>query len=223
MRCFRIDIRRRLALYVDGAVSAAKSRSIERHLLDCGSCRAAVVRLRDTRVLLRSMSPIEAPPLDVAALQAPGSWETVKPERARLNPIALFAHLAGDIAVATVLFVVFAFLYTHTAAARARVDWSTFRIVPLREIARTSDPHVITEGIVLEKIGETDERGIERFKLADPTHRQTFVVCEILDSKRIRIPPFGTHVRVYGVTRFDTRPEHQWFEIHPVLRLEVLD
>jgi hypothetical protein len=135
----------------------------------------------------------------------------------------LFAHLAGDIAIATILFGVFALLYTHTAAARGRFDWSSFRNVPLRELARTSDPHVITEGIMLEKIGDPDERGIRRFKLADPTHPHTFVICEVLDGDQMRIPAAGTRVRVYGVSRFDTREEHRWFEIHPVLKLEVLD
>lgn len=222
MSCFRIDVRRRLALYVDGGVSADQSRSVERHLLDCVSCRAAVVRLRETRSLLRAMSPREAPPLDVATLRAQRDLKAEKPQR-RTNLVSWFAHLAGDIAIATVLFGVFAFLYTHTAAARARFDWSSFRAVSLREIARTHDPHVITEGIVLETLGEPGEQGIRRFKLVDPADRRTFIVCEVLDGGGMRVPSPGAHVRVYGVTRFDTREEHQWFEIHPVLRMEVLD
>jgi hypothetical protein len=222
MSCFRIDVRRRLALYVDGGVSAARSRSIERHLLDCTSCRAAVVRLRETRALLRSMSSREAPPLDLVALRAQRNEETAKPVRVA-RVVSLLAHMAGDIAIAIVLFGIFAFLYTHTAAARARFDWSSFRAVPLSEIARTHDPHVITEGIVLETLKEPGERGIQRFKLVDAADRRTFIVCEVLDGGGMRVPPPGAHVRVYGVTRFDTRKEHQWFEIHPVLRMEVLD
>jgi hypothetical protein len=221
MSCFRIDVRRRLALYVDGGASAMKSRSIERHLLDCVSCRAQVVGLRETRALLLSMSPRIAPPLDVA-IHAQRSAEVQKAPRG-MRQFSLLVRMAGDIAVATVLFGVFVFLYTHTAAARARFDWSTFRSVPLREIARTDDPHVITEGIVLETLEEPDEAGVRRFKLVDPTDRRSFIVCEVLDGKRTRVPSAGARVRVYGVTRFDTRQDHQWFEIHPVLRLEVLD
>ena len=82
---------------------------------------------------------------------------------------------------------------------------------------------MVTEGIVLDQPGEPDERGVRRFKLADPSHRQAFVICEVFQGAGVRIPRTGTRVRVYGVTRFDSRPDHQWFEIHPVLKLEILD
>lgn len=222
MRCFRIDIRRRLALYVDGAASAAQSRSIESHLLDCVSCRAAVVGLRETRVLLRSLPTLEAPDLAISTLRERTVPEPAQPVPARPK-VHLLAHLAADLAAVAMLFAAFAFVYTHAAKAHARFNWSTFRFVPLRQIPRTGEPHVVTEGIVLDQNEEPDERGVRRFKLADPSHRQAFVVCEVLNGAGVRIPRTGTRVRVYGVTRYDSRPEHQWFEIHPVLKLDVLE
>ncbi|HET8774181.1 MAG TPA: zf-HC2 domain-containing protein [Thermoanaerobaculia bacterium] len=222
MTCFRFDIRRRLALYVDGAVTAAQSRSIESHLLDCVSCRAAVVGLRETKVLLRSLPSLDAPDLAMSTLplHERSAPEPAKPARPKTH---LLAHLAADIAAVAMLFAAFAFVYTHAAKAHARFNWSTFRFVPLRQIPRTGEPHVVTEGIVIDQNEEPDERGVRRFKLADPSHRQAFVICEVLNGAGVRIPPTGTRARVYGVTRFDSRPEHQWYEIHPVLKLEIIE
>ncbi len=49
-----------------------------------------------------------------------------------------------------------------------------------------------------------------------------FVVCEIIDSIKIQPPMVGSRVRVYGVSRFDNKEDHRWYEVHPVLNIEVV-
>jgi anti-sigma factor RsiW len=227
MACVRIDIRRSLPSYVNGELSSRKSERVEWHLLDCAACRSVVVRLRDTRALLQSMPSLTAAPLSPALLHAPGESERAfrrddSAARKRGNARTIVTRLAGDLAVAAAMFAVFAFFYTHSAAARARLDWSSFKAVRIPDLPRSQAPHVIAEGIVMENVSDSGEGGVSRFKLADPSNLQASVVCEVLDGEGMEVPPQGTRVRVYGVSRFDARQEHRWFEIHPVLRLEVV-
>ncbi|HEX8169895.1 MAG TPA: zf-HC2 domain-containing protein [Thermoanaerobaculia bacterium] len=214
MSCWRFDVRRNLFRYADGAASPRVVDKVERHLLDCVHCRATVMRLRGARTLLRGLPQLDAPMLNVRALRTRGLAAAKKPVHTWPK------RLAADFGIASAFFLVFAVLWAHAASARAsRRDWSSFRPIAIAELRDTSDPHVITEGIVAGMVGERDENGSARFKLADPNHRDRFVVCEILDAN-MRVPKDGTRVRVYGVSRYDSRPEHRWFEIHPVLRIE---
>ena len=48
------------------------------------------------------------------------------------------------------------------------------------------------------------------------------VVCEMIAPLEIAAPAVGSHVRVYGVSRFDSQRDREWYEIHPVLRVDQL-
>ncbi|MEK6406526.1 MAG: hypothetical protein AABN34_06145 [Acidobacteriota bacterium] len=32
----------------------------------------------------------------------------------------------------------------------------------------------------------------------------------------------GSRVRVYGVSRYDSQDNHNWYEVHPVLNIELV-
>jgi hypothetical protein len=218
MLCIRYDVHRLLPLYMDGAASARATQRIERHLLDCGRCRARLVRLRDAKTLIRELPSVEARSFDHLREPAPAS----SPRRV-WRPSRLLRHFAADALVAGGLFAAFTLVYTHAVAARSSpIDLSSFEPVDLRNVASIHDPHVIVQGVVSRIDGDFENEARRRFRLSDANDPKAFVVCEILDGDAPSMPKTGTHVRVWGVTRYDSKPAHNWYEIHPVLKLEVV-
>lgn len=219
MACYRIDLHRLFPLYLDGAASPSITRRMETHLLDCSGCRARLVRMREAKKLLGELPPVAVMPFERLNLRP-----RARASRASFAVPSFIRHFAADALVATVLFFGFTLLYTHTASARNRpFDSSSFRAVAIRAVADTHDPHVIVQGVVATMPGDDDDEGSHRFRLSDPNDPKAFVVCEILDGDTsLRVPKSGSRVRVWGVSRYDSSPEHQWSEIHPVLRVEVL-
>jgi putative zinc finger protein len=218
MACYRIDLHRLFPLYLDGAASPSITRRLEKHLLDCSGCRARLVRMREAKKLLGALPPVAAIPFERLNLRP-------HTRVARLFVVpSIVRHFAADALVATALFIGFTLLYTHTASARNRLfDSSSFRALAIRAVASTHDPHVIVQGVVATLPGDDDDEGSHRFRLSDPNDPKAFVVCEILDGDTsLRVPKSGSRVRVWGVSRYDSSPDHQWSEIHPVLRVEIL-
>ncbi len=79
----------------------------------------------------------------------------------------------------------------------------------------------MAEGYVSE-IRYDEEDGDLVFKLVDdPHHAQPFIVCEIINPINLTPPAVGSRVRVYGVSRYDAKADHQWYELHPVLNIEL--
>ncbi|MBV8516533.1 MAG: zf-HC2 domain-containing protein [Acidobacteria bacterium] len=217
MPCLRFDLHRLFPLYLDGAAPSRTTARIERHLLDCSACRARLVRMRDAKSLLGELPPLAAPAFERVMARAPRGER-----RFSFAVPSVLRHLAADALIATVLFAIFTLFYTHAASARNRqFDFSSFRALAVGQIAATDDPHVIVQGVVSQTSGDTDE-GSHRFRLTDPHNPNAFVVCEILDGDPMTPPKPGSRVRVWGVSRYDPSPDHRWFEIHPVLRVEVL-
>lgn len=218
MLCIRYDVHRLLPLYLDGAASPRATHRIERHLLDCGRCRARIVRLRDAKMLVRELPAVEAMPLERLREHAPAA----RPPRG-WRPSRLLRHFAADALVAGGLFAAFTLVYTHAVAARSNaIDLSSFEPVDVRNVSSNRDPHVIVQGVVSPIGGDFDREARRRFRLSDPSDPKAFVVCEILDGDAPSMPKPGTHARVWGVTRYDSKPAHNWYEIHPVLKLEVV-
>jgi Putative zinc-finger len=217
MFCPRIDLHRRFPQYLDGAAPPRSVERIERHLLDCSQCRARLVRLREAKQLLGALPAAEAPPFGRLMARTPARH----PRRPWIMP-RILTHFAADALVAAALFAAFTLLYTHSASARNRsFDAASFRRVSVAEVAGTADPHVIVSGVVTELSGDFRE-GSRRFRLSDPNDARSFVICEILDGDPMSPPKPGTRIRVWGVSRYDSDPSHRWFEIHPVLKMEVV-
>ena len=102
------------------------------------------------------------------------------------------------------------------------IDPGEFHPVKISDIERTSMPHVMAEGYVSE-VRANDEDGDLCFRLVDDLRQSgPFVVCEIIDSIKIQPPSVGSRVRVYGVSRFDSKEDHRWYEVHPVLDIEIV-
>jgi anti-sigma factor RsiW len=217
MSCLRFDLHRQLPLYLDGAASPRTVERIERHLLDCSSCRASLLRMREAKGLLSALPKLEPPVWGPASAGRP--LATPQTKHTAAGTFRFIRHFAADALVASALFAAFTLLYTHTASARIRTfDSSSFRSVRVNDVAATDDPHVVVEGVVSELKGDFKE-GSHRFRLSDG---KASVVCEILDGDPLKAPKPGSRVRVWGVSRYDASPDHRWFEIHPVLKVEVV-
>jgi hypothetical protein len=102
------------------------------------------------------------------------------------------------------------------------LDLSEFKTVRIADIERNRQPHVVAEGFVSE-VRVNGEDGDLSFTLVDDLDRAgPFIVCEIIDPIKLTPPSVGSRVRVYGVSRYDGQLDHNWYEVHPVLNIEVV-
>jgi len=235
MRCWRIDLRRSFALYVTGELGPKMVKRVEDHLLDCGSCRTRLAHLRNGHRLAREMprffpqhdpwkrieTAIDArPPRRPASAHALASWGKVV-----FKPGFALA-LIGVAALIAAVFVVSGRRASEEGRAAALIadtlDLNEFHTVKIANIEQNSNPHVVAEGFVSE-VGRNDAEGDLSFKLVDDLGRPgPFIICEIIDPIRVATPSVGSRVRVYGVSRYDNQENHNWYEVHPVLNIEVL-
>lgn len=227
MRCLRFDLRRNFSLYLNGELKANAVKRVEEHLIECGECRTRVARLRNGHRLALEMprfvpqrDPWNAIEAAIQARPAQGErrgngWRTLmfKPG------VAL-----GVIGVAALIAAVFVTSDRQgaTPLIAEALDLSEFHTVSIAEIEQNNKPHVMTEGYVSEvRVDERD--GDLRFKLVDELGRPgPFIVCEIIDPIKLQAPQVGSRVRVYGVSRYDSQDDHNWYEVHPVLNIEVV-
>src|SRR5262249_31272744 len=126
MACLRLDLHRLFPQYLDEAASPRTVARLERHLLDCGDCRARLLRMRDAKRFLGELPALDAPSFDRLMSRPPA-----RAPRIPLRVPRFLTHFAADALVATLLFAGFALLYTHTASARSSrpFDLSSFRAV----------------------------------------------------------------------------------------------
>jgi hypothetical protein len=239
MKCWQIIRRRDLMRYVTDELTPDRVRRIEDHLLNCGDCRDTVARLRSGQRFAVQLPRI-TPQRDVwDAIEAAidqGDKRGARPARptgsaARwrsrlLSPRFALAAIAG----AMLLSVVFVTLHRRAAPEQGpaglkfleAVDWDEFHPVRISDIESNTKPHVVAEGYVSE-VRVNDEDGDLSFRLVDNLGEQErFIVCEIIDPIRLKPPAVGSRVRVYGVSRYDGEHDHNWYEVHPVLNIEVV-
>jgi len=241
MKLFKVNLRclysrRRLAVYADGELPRRIADRIENHLVDCGECRATLLRLREgqrfaSQVPRRSL--VSDQWAEIEALIAADGTESPAPTRVRFagwrRPA--WASLATVLLalVSLSLLILTAILnrhsrtdYSRASAVTGSLDLSDFHAVSISDMAQSTDPHVVAEGYVSD-VRIDNEDGDLVFKLVDDVKRpQPFVVCEIIGPIKLAPPPVGSRVRVYGVSRYDGKQDHQWYEVHPVLDIEVV-
>lgn len=228
MICWRIDLRVHRARYADGELAAAESARFEAHLLDCGPCRSSVVRLKHGRAharLLERRQPSTdgwaaiAAALDTGLRPAPRS-------RSRLRLPAVSRTALAAAAVTALAVNVLAIVWSSGRMAEGppgEVDPGRFRTVRIEEMSENTEPHVVAEGVVSEVRVDSND-GDLKFRIVESLHApEPFVVCEVIGPTRINPPRVGSRVRVFGVSRFDAKEAHRWHEIHPVLKVELLD
>ena len=78
--------------------------------------------------------------------------------------------------------------------------------------------HVQVSGIVTLVKKEAD--GDIHFRISD-THNH-FIVCEIIPSIPLTPPKLKQMVTVSGIRRYDSETNHNWMEIHPVEKWELM-
>jgi anti-sigma factor RsiW len=235
MKCWRIDLRRSFSLYVTGELDASVVKRVEDHLLDCGSCRTRLARLRNGHRLAQEMprftpnrdpwTAIEAAidaqhPIPMPNARGAASWRKVV-----LKPGFALAVIGVAALIAAVLV-----MSGRRAPGEERagsliaeaLDPSEFHTVNIADIEQNQKPHVMAEGYVSE-VRVNDEDGDLSFKLVDDLGRPgPFIICEIIDPIKLAPPSVGSRVRVYGISRYDGQADHNWYEVHPVLNIEVV-
>lgn len=235
LRC--LYFRKHLAIYAEGELSSRAANRIEDHLVDCGDCRAALLRLRAGQRFAAQV-PRRAAPSDqwqaIEGLIDAEQQGTAKRARsgaassqvrwrrpARVSMAGLLLALVSlSLLILTV--VVNRQSRSESSVAMGSLDLSEFHAVSISDIGRSTEPHVVAEGVVSD-VRIDDEDGDLVFKLVDDVRRpQPFIVCEIISPIKIAAPPVGSYVRVYGVSRYDGKADHQWYEVHPVLDIEVV-
>ncbi len=225
-------MRHNFSLYLNGELDKERIKLLEDHLLDCGKCRTKLARLRNGHRLAHELprfSPQRDPwnAIEAAISEHPHPLPT---SRLKINWGALVTKpgfvfgAIGLIAIIAVLLVASYRLeireeHAGTLIADA-LDLSEFHTVNISDIDRNNKPHVMAEGYVAE-LRVNDEDGDLSFKLVeDLKNPGPFIVCEIIDPIKLAPPRVGSKVRVYGISRYDGQDNHNWYEVHPVLKFE---
>jgi len=236
MRCWRVDLKRNFSRYLNGELTTREIEQIENHLLDCGGCRTVLARLRSGHrfaVQLPRATPQRDPWNAIEeALDAEHPRSRTAPSQARDAWRAILIRPSFVIAAAVVIVVglVVAFIVVNRLSTNkdgenliaGAFELQDFHRVAIADIERNTEPHVVAEGYVSE-VKIDDEDGDLTFKLVDDIHKSgPFIVCEIINPKRLTLPTIGSRVRVYGVSRYDNQENHNWYEVHPVLNIEVV-
>lgn len=204
--------------YLHGDPSSKLRPVIEAHLRTCSDCTDTLNRLKQGDRFARMISETSS---------APDIWERIEP---LLNESKTGAsRWPGPRAI-------LAASVTILALAAAILIWSVqrldshefspgdrkYKMVSLAGIAENTEPHIVTEGVVSE-VSIDGEDGDYKIKLKENLQKPgPFVVCEILRPSNIPVPAVGKRVRVYGVSRYDDKPGHQWYEVHPVFGIQMI-
>lgn len=221
MSCWRMDLQNKMAAYIHGSLSSDSAKEIATHLVGCETCRIRLSQIKEGDRILRHL-PAVKPSSD--------SWDVIESMIARNTKTSLsrspFSMKALIPYAAMIVAVLTALILWRTAPElyerNTAFDRTDFRPISLSQFSESVEPHVATEGYV-SQISVDDEDGDLMFKLVDDLHRPNhFVVCEIVAPLKLSAPPPGSRIRVYGVSRYDGKAEHQWFEVHPVLNIEPI-
>jgi hypothetical protein len=219
MKCFRIGFSNLLIQYLHGALNPIDTAKVEDHVSYCKSCNSKLNRLMEGNALAKQIPSIQS---------KQDGWS--KFQTALLNdppvpPRRTFVQGRSAVAI-IILAVVSIFLWQAARIASPRyssIPTDEFRQVPISEMPANTEPHVVTEGYISE-VRTDGEDGDLVFKLVESLEEPSpFIICEIIPPFRLNPPEVGNKVRVYGVSRFDPKENHQWYEVHPVMEIEKVE
>jgi hypothetical protein len=190
---------------------------MEDHLAECVDCRARMTRLMDADKIAGNL-PKQSAPSDswtVIEKEIGGTSVLTRATVSRKSPVLIISIVA----LLAMIGIGWRVWSAKSNANPAEFDPKTFQAVPLNNISSNVQPHISTEGYVSE-IRLDHEEGELMFKLVDDLQRPNhFVMCEVIGDVKLKVPPIGSRVRVYGVTRYDGQSDRQWYELHPVLNI----
>ncbi|MGH9431964.1 MAG: anti-sigma factor family protein [Terriglobia bacterium] len=239
MSCWRFRLRRELLPYLEGQLPAKDVTRIERHLLDCGSCRDLLLRLRTGHQMVQQLAahiPDSNRLLEIEAMMASVREGPSRPRHRVLAWHDWLDRLAtpGVLgALTVVLLAQLALLVVsnrdvlfgqraHVTVKTGAIDLNDFHRLNIADLKFNTEPHISTEGYVTD-VHTDEEEGTVAFKLVRNPHAGgPFVVCEIMSSIKMTAPRDGSYVRVYGVSRYDAQTGRKWYEVNPVLDIAVL-
>jgi hypothetical protein len=243
MKCWRIDLHSKLVLYLDSNLAPQAVTRLEGHLLDCGECRARLAQMRTGKQLalqipqrslktdpwqaiaaaIETKSPLPTPTKSTLVLS---QWLRIH----LVNPWVTTSLITITLVLLAVIVISNSRSLTTNGNGESTIaleslsttmDLSEFSSVTIADIKHNTEPHIVAEGYVSEV--RMDKDGDLTFKLVEDLRQlQPFIVCEIIDSFRITPPKIGSRVRVYGVSRYDGKQGHEWYEVHPVINIEMV-
>lgn len=215
MKCWRIDIWTKLSAYENRTLPAPQARRLESHFLRCNDCKDRLARLRKGQAWAKSIP---------SATLARDLWPIIeqtllsKSDARGQFPRAWVWMAAGVLSLC--VFGIFFFWKQHQETRTEEI--LRYQQVDIAEMAQNTAPHIVTEGFVSE-VRIDSEDGDTLFRLVEnPTRHEPFVICEIISPHKLQPPPIGSRVRVFGVSRFDSKENHQWFEVHPVFKIQTI-
>ncbi len=236
MRCLRFGLHKKFSRYLHNELAPAELDRLEAHLLDCGWCRTQLTRLRGGHHLAQQI-PTTTPQRDgwqaLESILFRQAQEAAEPTAHQAATHWVSAFLKPRVAAVTVVTLVLTIgsLLTFRqfwpqlrvapdALATEILDPDSFHKVSISDIHNNTEPHIVAEGYVSEvridsEDGDLTFRLVENMQKAHP-----FIVCEIITPINVAPPTVGSRVRVYGVSRYDGKENHQWYEVHPVLGIE---
>jgi len=240
MRCWRFKMKRKFVPYLEGSLSPGGAKRLEKHMLDCESCRAMLARLRAGHAFAQQLPHLgleaarrgpefEAMMHDLGEMATPRrAWIRVWENwlYASATPRVVQGLLALVLALLALVVVsnrriLFGERQSIAALSNA-LDLSGFHSLSILDLSTNTRPHIATEGYVRD-VRVDEEEGTLHFKLVEIPHGSgPFVVCEIMNPTGMSLPREGSRVRVYGVARYDGQPGREWHEVNPVLNIAVL-
>lgn len=219
MKCLRIDVSRKLLPYLHGVLSASDAKKIEKHLSRCSSCKAKANRLLEGDAFARLVPSVSSKENGWSKLEGAISREQFPTTRVSRKLVRAFAAI-------TVLSMTAFFgwrIGRFSANTPFNFESGEYRSVAIHEMPSNTEPHVVTEGYISE-VRFDHEDGDLLFKLVENLEKPSpFVICEIIPPSNLDVPAVGKKVRVYGVSRYDAKEDHQWYEVHPVVGIEKLE
>jgi hypothetical protein len=237
-RCSRR--RRGFVPYLEGGLPPREAQRLEKHLAHCRRCGELLARLRAGHEAGRNFGRIGAeigqrPPVFEELRAALGATRDVsglpvRPAgaffRALTTPLAVRVLITLVLAQSALLVVIYR-KTLWSAGGRAAVslvsgDFQDFTPLRITEFSSNTKSPIVTEGIVRDVYFDKEEKTLH-IKLVDIQQKsEPFVICEILSPAGMAIPRAGSHVRVYGMARFDSQPGRGWNEVNPVMTIAVL-
>lgn len=239
MKCWRIDLQRKLIHYLHKELDLNSVSKLENHLLDCNYCRNQLAQLRSSHSLIKNLSMVK-PKTDPwqsieSAIINESTAELIKLTKSTSK--LYFSYFPSNLKIAAIAVVMLATSLLATGlfisykkqqvsnnpnkTIKSNFPRDNFRLVTIDKMPSNTEPHIVTEGYVSElriaPDGDTTFRLVEQLGLEEP-----FIVCEIIDPIRLTPPTIGSKVKVYGVSRYDDKINHKWYEVHPVLNIEPI-
>lgn len=217
MKCLRIDVSRKLLPYLHGVLSASQAKKIEKHLSRCSSCKTKANRLLEGDAFARMVPSVASKDHGWSKLEAAISREEFPTSRVSRK----FMRACAAITVLSIT-AFFGWRIGRLSANTPNFESDEYRSVAIREMPSNTEPHVVTEGYISE-VRFDHEDGDLLFKLVEDLEQPSpFVICEIIPPSNLDTPAVGKRVRVYGVSRYDAKEDHQWYEVHPVVAIEAV-